>query len=215
MAETRNIREIVKYVRGLQTMRQKAYTVALIETATLARGEAIKIARTQFIGRNGRKLSSQLLDRIFSSIDTDPGKEYPTAYVGTYGIPYGRIHEYGGTIRPKKAKFLWIKQWEGVPGFLRRITPKEFFINMKKMPHVYGIIDQVAFYFGTKRKVKLRKGETFGQAHKRLGEFISLFILRKSVKMPERPYLRPAVKISVRGFSALATKRFAELVSKV
>jgi phage gpG-like protein len=207
MAETRNIREIVKYVRGLQTMRQKAYTVALIETATFARGAAIKIARTQFIGRNGRKLSGRLSNSIFNSFDIDPGKEYPTAYVGTQGIPYGAIHEYGGTIKPKKAKFLWIKQWEGVPGFLKRITPSEFVNKMKKEPDVYGIRDQVAFYFGTKRKVK--------QSKKSIGKFISLFILRKSVKMPERPYLRPAVEWAVTGFSGRVSKRFAELVSKL
>lgn len=203
MAKTRNLKELINYLRGLDDIYKKAHTLALIETVTLARGKALRNATKEFIGRNDRKLSGNLFKSIFSGYDfEDKSSDYPVGYIGTRGIPYGAIHEYGGVIRPVKAKNLWIKNYSGVPGMLKRMTPTEFFNAKKADPRSFRLIKSTAFFV---KKISIRSKKE---------KWIPLFFLVKKVKMPKRSYLRPAVNDASKGFGALARKRFAELVVK-
>lgn len=88
-------------------------------------------------------------------------------------LRYARIQEYGGTIKPKKAKFLAIplnavKTAAGVA----RFSPRE--AAAAGYPHTF-----------------VRSGVLFG---KQGDQVVPLFALRRSVTLPARPYMRPALE---------------------
>lgn len=91
--------------------------------------------------------------------------------VGTEGVPYARIHEFGGTIRPKNAQNLTIptdvnRRADGTP----KMSIQDVFATKKA--------------FIAKGVVFLKKGA---------GNIEPMFILKKSVTIPARPYIQPAL----------------------
>ena len=201
MARRKNIGEIVSYMKGLKSIQKKARVLAMIEIVEIARGEALKNARKKFIGRNNRKLSGNMFKSIFGGYEiTSNGVG---GYIGTKGIPYGAIHEYGGEIKPKNARNLWVKNWD-VPKVFKRMTPTEFVTNMLKKNSDFKIFkskagNQIAWY---NKKTKSKD------------VWIPLFFLKKSVQMPARPYLRPAVQVASKFYGDRYMKRFVELGGK-
>lgn len=99
------------------------------------------------------------------------------AMLRSQGTPYAAIHEFGGTIRPKKAKHLWIplNAMKTATG-ASRATPRELLSN----PQSLG-------YDGT----FTRKGIVFGKQKK---EIIPLFVLVDSVEIPARKYISRAMR---------------------
>lgn len=106
-------------------------------------------------------------------------------------IPGARIHELGGVIKPVKAKALTIP-FPGVKGFARDF--ENTFIAK-------GIIFQRLGKTKTGRR--RRRTTQFGF---KVGKFKfkgglqpirPLFILKKSVTIPARPYLRPALEATI------------------
>jgi hypothetical protein len=154
-----------------------------------------------------------LINSIFTTFDENdrPGG-MPRGFAGSRGLPYAAIHEFGsrglpgGVIRPVSAKFLWIKNWEVPPAF-RRLTPSEFYRRMKNFPDVYSISEsttgaRTAWYRGSSIRGK-----------ERYEKWIPLFFLVKRVRMPERPYVRPAINYVVRRYPLIAAKRiFREIL---
>lgn len=197
---SRSLQEIVAFMKSLKKISQKARAISMIELIEIARGEALKNARKQFIGRNDRKLSGRLFNSIFGGYKTTAnGIE---GYIGTKGIPYGGIHEYGGTIKPKNARNLWLKNWTGVPKELKRITPTEFFNLMKQDKSRFALFkskagNQIAWY---NKKTKTKS------------QWIPLFFLKKSVEIPSRPYLRPAIQVATKRYGSIYEKHFNHLV---
>lgn len=88
------------------------------------------------------------------------------------GAAYAKMQEYGGTVRPKKGRFLWIPIAGNVtPTGVPRVTPTEAierggFISWKRGP-----------VFFAKPLVKTRKGDT---TH----GLVPLFVLKTSVTIP-------------------------------
>ena len=129
------------------------------------------------------KLSGQVLrvrsGRLRSSIShrLEPIGQDLTARVGT-NVVYARIHEFGGTITPKRAANLAIptslaKTPAGVP----RYTARQLVAN----PGVGGFV------------------RTFFKHHKlygvtRSGKVRAAFILKKSLTIPQRSYMRTALR---------------------
>jgi phage gpG-like protein len=89
--------------------------------------------------------------------------------VGT-NLAYAAIHEFGGTIEPKNAKWLTIP-FEGVQGRARDYTDTFFRWKRGKEGQSLILFQNV-------------KG----------GEPIPLFVLVKKAEIPARPYLNPALK---------------------
>lgn len=96
--------------------------------------------------------------------------------VGVFGVPYARIHEKGGVIVPKTAKSLAIPIHSSVEG--------------KRAKNVPGLFRP--------------KGSDMLFQKQPNGDILALFVLRKSVTIPARPYLKPAIGI--------ARQRIIELV---
>lgn len=115
--------------------------------------------------RTGRLLNS-VTKKIDDSGDTITGE------VGTEGVPYASIHEFGGTIKPKNAKALTIpldgnRRNDGSP----IITISEVFNTKKAFVTRNGV-------------VLLKNGKTSVQP---------MFVFKKSVDIPARPYMAPAL----------------------
>ena len=88
-------------------------------------------------------------------------------------VSYARIHEEGGTIRPVNAKFLTIP-----------ISDKLFTgAGVQRYKSVRDVPDPLTF-------AQSRKGQPL-LLHEVTGEVF--YILKKQVKIPRRPYLKPAV----------------------
>lgn len=89
-------------------------------------------------------------------------------------LKYAAVQEFGATIRPKKARFLAIplraaKTASGVA----RFAPRQA---------------EAAGYTGT----FVSHGILFG---KQGGQAVPLFVLKRSVRIPARPYMRPALAV--------------------
>ncbi len=88
------------------------------------------------------------------------------------GLPYARIHEYGGTITPKHAQFLAIPVGDAKgPGGVQRFGPWQ--------------AESEGY------RTFVRKGIIFGSRGK--DDATPLFILRRSVTIPARPYFAPGI----------------------
>ncbi len=183
MATLVDIQDFIAYLRTLPRGFERSRGKALQQTSVLARNESLKNARGQFIGRNGRRLSGTLLNSIFSSIENEGTK--PVGFVvGVRNIPYGAIHEFGGKIEPVKAKKLWIPQYK----FAGKMTPREFIRSKRQQPGLFFLNDEVAGKWENPES----KARTL----------VPLFFLVDEVRIPERPYLRPAIEVATERFPA-------------
>ncbi len=140
MAMVREIRDMAQFFRDITGRVRKATARALVKTVNAASNKAKRNEKERFHGSADRPLTGNLLNAIFAGFQlagTGQNKTIGTGMVavrsnkGQAGTrPYGRIHEYGGTIRPRKAKFLWLPMFgpksTGDKGNFRDITPREF-----------------------------------------------------------------------------------------
>lgn len=183
---------------------RRAAAVALLETTVAAESQAKRGASKTFRGTRDRPKTGNLLNAIFSAFELGTGGKLAQGFVavrsnkGNAGTrPYGRIHEYGGTIVPVKAKNLWIPLFgpkTRLPGDLHNMTPRDF-MELKKNPrgHVGGI------------SAAILPGGVAGIAVKGKGlraKFTALFLLRKRVVIPARPYITPAIQAELPKYGA-------------
>ncbi len=184
----RNIDELVEYLTRSKNAVEIAYVRSLVGLLSIAEAKAKRNATKQFIGRNGRKLSGRLLNSIYTMVDFNRSDSLlPVGVLGTRGIPYGRIHEYGGEITPKKAKNLWVKQWGGRADKFRRLTPTEFIKLKKENPDEYKIF-------------RSKKNNLIAAYTPAADDVVPLFVLRQRVEIPKRPYLAPALQEALQEF---------------
>ena len=230
MAKTQNIRGLVNYIKTTKSAVFRGFSLAFLQAIEGARGEAIKNAKKNFTGRMGRKLSGRLINSIFAEVDV-PSKgsdKVPSGSLGTRGIPYGAIHEFGGGIDPVNAKHLWVKV--NHKGKFKRLTPTEFF-ELRKKEQLRGKARtrlKRKGLAGPDRKTgasrAFKKRKTFDVFESRKGNLIAaevthlktkvkvnpLFALKDHVDIPERPYIRPAIRKSFRNFREIASFRIAQ-----
>lgn len=212
-------KEFAAIIRKTNARVLKGHRIALLETGVLARKLAIINAKKQFKGDAsiGRKLTGQLLKSIKVKFDVK-NKAGGSAFLTVEGIPYGAIHEFGGIIKPKRAKHLWVKT--DYKGQFKRMTPTDFFKLRDK---------QRADNRGRPRQKRgFRRTRTFDIFTSRKGNLIAaqvdhlkttlkvrtLFALKKSVKIKARPYLVPAANLAGKAFVLKSKKRIKEQLEK-
>lgn len=107
---------------------------------------------------------------------SDIGEERnaPKVRVGT-NLPYAAIHEFGGVIRPKRSRFLTVPIGQNGRNVLRRG-------GLRSVPGV--------FFIKTKRG-GVMAARQYSKA--KAAALEPLAILVTEVRMPRRPYMRPAV----------------------
>lgn len=229
MAKVYELRQLGNALRALHGKVRKATTRALIKTVTRAERLAKRNTREVFKGTRDRPKKGLLMNAIFSGYETEgsgaklriaDGFVAVRSRKGEEGTkPYGRIHEFGGPIRAKKAKHLWIPLFGPKTRFpggydFSDMTPKKFFDEKKSDPagfHFWmvkaktggGYVAGVTYgaiakpRAGGQKRVVAMPGKSVGRVsfqktRVRL-KTVPLFALKKSVEMPKRPYVGPAV----------------------
>ena len=212
----RRLKGFVNYTKAIKTAHRKAHALTLIKVGQEAELQVKANIRQTFPapGRvKGRKMSGRLLNSVNAVFETRKGA-LPRGFIEVSGIPYGAIHEFGGTIKPKKAKHLWLKMYDGVPKNLHKLTPTQFIDrlrNQKKTDNpqveIFATDDRKMLIAGMVRNFKTRDDKV-----------TVLFVLRKRVKIPKRPYVKPGVDAALKKYRpSLLTqfkKAFAEMRGK-
>ena len=185
MATPLDIQGMAKFIQESSSAMDRALSLAQIVTIQKAQVLARQNAQVNFTGRNDRRLSGGIMNNLYAGYEQETGNRVPTAYLGVANIPYGAIHEFGsdglpgGVIRPVKAKKLWIPARANAG----RMTPGEFINLMRSQPSRYFITDHGAF---------LKEGED---------TLVPLFYRVDQVKIPARPYIRPALALAYQDFA--------------
>lgn len=213
-----DIREFRQILEKTRSRVIKGHGLALIETAQKARELAIKNAKKQFKGdpRIGRRLTGQLFKSIKVRFDRPTGVALPKAFLTVEGIPYGAAQEFGATITPKRAKNLWVKSDYNRP--FKRLTPTEFIKLRETQKRENRSRDRSDRSARVSYDIfKSKKGNLIAARVERLNKRAKvrpLFVLKKQVKLPERPYLRPAAEEAAKGFAEISRKRIREQFSR-
>jgi phage gpG-like protein len=199
MAQT--LQELLKSLREAEAGSDRAAKRALVEVTLRAEAQAKVNAKAQFTGRNGRTLTGALLNSIYSGFDFNDSTSL-TSFVGVRNIPYGRIHEFGGDITPKKANHLWVKN-HAVPRF-KRMTPREFMEQRLRAPEEFKL-------FESKRGTLVAwHVEPKGRGAR--ARVTALFFLLDKVRIPDRPYVTPAVEQAWDAFPLAFARQLAREV---
>lgn len=149
--------------RGAVRRLERAAKIARGEIMTALKRAASRVQRQAKINvRQKLNTTGKSTGALSRSIITKPNNSRLEVAVGPTAI-YGRIHELGGVIRPKRAKALAIPIGE-----------------TKGSPKDYGDMSVVTM------------GNRAYLAETGNGFIVRRFILKKSVRMPKRPYMRPA-----------------------
>lgn len=92
----------------------------------------------------------------------------PRVVVGS-NVKYARIHEFGGVIRAKRSKYLTIP--------LNR--------DAQKLITTHGSTRNIPGLFRVGNALAMKRGKR--------GKLVFLFALKRSVRIPKRPYIKPAL----------------------
>lgn len=194
MPTARNIFELAEYLKGIRSATEKAAAIAQLKMSVEIEKEAKDNFRKQF-GHTGSGyvLTGAMLNAIYSDLDFRAKGKIPDIIAGTRGIPYGAVHEFGGKIKPKNANHLWVKNYSHGIGRFKRMTPREFMEAKRDQPRNFRIFRNpntgklIAAYVEKLRDVKMKTTDAASKV-------VTLFSLKDEVTIPERPYIRPAVK---------------------
>lgn len=211
------------YIASLSEPILRSATLSLVKAINKAENHAKRNVTKTFKGSRDRPKTGQLTAAVFSGYEFKKG-ESPEGFVGVRSKkgaagtkPYGRIHEFGGIIKPRKAKYLWIPLFgsksPGMLGNFRNMTPRDF---VKKMKETRKAGETTFEHWGAKGRKKpqtlKKKRATFSIFRSMNNELIAwysertgsgrsarergfaLFLLRTRVIIPARPYIRPAVE---------------------
>jgi len=236
----RNIRQMVNYIKRVKNVYLAAHADTLVRITTDAQKRTIQNAKKQFPGRGGRKLSGNLFRGIKSGFEGDFRttkniRKLPRGFI-IASAPYSAIHEFGGGIDPVKAKNLWIRVMH--KGKFKRMSPTEFFDAQKrerlrgkarKSLASRGLNTDKRAKGGKRGVRKSQRDESFAilpskksgvtgvAAHmvrqRRGFKITPLFVLKKHVDIPARPYVAPAIRSALRFYSAKYTRSLAGLVA--
>lgn len=204
------IKDFKSLIRDSKGAVIKGHTIALIETGQEARRLALINIKNNFSqgdDKTGRKRTGGLTSHGNPNviIESSPS-QLPKVFLAMRGIPYAAIHEFGDTVTPNPPnKNLWVKIDYRTP--YRRLTPREF-INKKKTRVRQGAGAKSWSIFRSKKgNLIAAEVRTFKTVPARVRP---LFVLKKSVTIPDRPYLRPAAEEAGKKMAALSITRITE-----
>ena len=143
----RRLQAMAKELGSSSSTLQKAL---LFRIGTLVRGRAVQIATEKGVRDNG-----VLVNHIVYTIEQS--ENLGTVTIGTMGIPYARIHEYGGpiTAEMKRAMF-WSMRERGLlnrkkasKGFVKAgFFPERSYLRASLSESMTSIIDMIRGAYG-------------------------------------------------------------------
>jgi hypothetical protein len=214
MAKVLELSQIGTYLSTIRDATKRGAAIAMVEITNDAKNRAVKNSIKTFKGTTERPKTGFLTNSIYAGFDI-AGQDSIAGFVGVRA-KYGRIHELGGIITPKKAKNLWIPLFgpksRGKLSQFKTMTPSDFFNAMKNGKGR----DRFAI-FNSKRGNKIAafvENPRPGKGKKRKSIITPLFSLKKEVNMESRPYITPAVIEAYKRFPAALMIRIREQVLK-
>lgn len=147
------------------------------------------------------------LARSLRRTPASPEKLVAMSHVGR-GAPYAAAHEFGATIRPRRRKFLTVplsaaRMPAGATRQAARLVRGGR--GWQTASRVPGAADTGTFIYG--------KGDRkFIGVERKGGGVLPLYVLKKSVRIPERLGFRDSWRGRVREFDRTASKRLRELM---
>ena len=169
-----NADEVAEQLRAQLRGVQKQLRQQMMRALTTLEAEIVKNVRSAS-GLNVR--TGALLNSIGGSkkVTTQPDGSV-TGEIGSVGIPYAAIHEFGGTVKAKNKQYLAIPLPENRRPDGSPIVTTDALRALQKLG--------LAF---------IDKGVIFQKSSKEDQTPMPMFVLKKSVDIPARPYLRPAL----------------------
>jgi hypothetical protein len=210
MTTIMQMREFKQHLDSIHDGIERGTVIGLMEATNYGVAQAKLNAQRNFTGRHGYRKTGALLNSIYAEFETKgdspEGAIAVHAYKGRDGAdgetkPYGRIQEYGGTVEPVDAKWLWQPLWDSRPPIFRWLTPRQFIARMKGTPSQFGIVPthdgrgRIAAWFDR-------------------GDVVGLFLLRKKSIIPPRPYVTPAAEAAFKLLPGMVLKRIKEQQGK-
>jgi phage gpG-like protein len=175
-------REIAIYIDGVAKGIKPALRKSVRDSLVLLTKAVKDKLNNQVLHVNSGQLRRSIFFEMFSGEEI--GGRVGTQMGGTKDDKsYAAIHEFGGTIRPKKGKYLTIP-FDGVKGRIEDY-PWGFFLRSKKGNLIFAAPPGGGKHFRP-------------TAHDRAwADFTPLFLLKTSVNMPARPYMEPAFRENI------------------
>lgn len=173
---------LAQFAARLRALGTDGLARIVIRSAERTRARVLADTKLNLSGKVLRAPTGRLRNSAQATIDTGAQSVQIVAQVGgggVGGVPYAAIHEHGGTILPKRGRFLAIPMGPALKG------GKNGGANM--WPRDIPDLTFVSIRGGAQAMLVRRMGKG-----KRAG-FVPWFHLVRSVNMPARPYLRPAV----------------------
>lgn len=118
--------------------------------------------------------------RLRNSIVAIPNYSRGSVSFGV-GVVYGKIHELGGIVKPKNAKYLWIPtQANRTRAGVAKLLPKDVVGQ--------GFVRKNVFFMKDGKGIR------------------PMFVLKTEVKLPARYYMRDAVELLTRHIKTLVSR---------
>lgn len=169
-----NADEVAEEIRAQLKAMQKSISQQMRRALTTLEAEIVQNVRSKS-GLHVR--TGALLNSIGGSKKVTVNSDGSvTGQIGSVGIPYAAIHEFGGTVKAVNKQYLAIPTEENRRNDGSPIVTTDALRAMQKLG--LSFID---------------KGVIFQKTSKEDQTPIAMFILKKSVDIPARPYLRPAL----------------------
>lgn len=217
MAKTLEIKDLVRVIRRTRENTFKSLQLAILELSVKGEGLAKKNAARIFTGTTFRPKTGALLNAIFAGFQVNERNKTIEGFVGVRANkgrqgtkPYGRAHEFGAVITPKRAKWLWIPIRSSKTKNFENMTPSDFVQQMKRPGGEFTIIDGKS---GSGKVAVWNQAARFNKT-RQTSDLIALFALKKRVELPKRPFVTPAVQKVAKDVPALWLKRFKELENR-
>jgi phage gpG-like protein len=184
MAQTDlTIQDFLRLLRGetdtfRKSLQKFTFKLASNIAETADRNAERQFGKTQRTGAKGAPIAGSR-GNLQKSIMLEMVGVWPGVVAGGVGVPYAAIHEYGGEIEPVNAKWLTIPAAPSVVGKRAREFPDLKFVRFS--PTLAALV------FGESWGFRDQPGDDAED-----DEIPVAFWLKKLVRIPARPYLRPA-----------------------
>lgn len=210
--------EMARWIQSTRTPMRRGAMRAMLEATNYAYNKAKQYAmhlgalqgNAAKFNPSERTRTGRLVNSIIMGFDREAaeglyldraGVYKPVGWVGVAmptGKGYGAIHEYGGIIKPVKAKNLWIP----FSPLAKKLTPTQFMEMMRRKPRGAFIKDGMALMADG----PIIKGKK--------PSWQVVYLLLKEVRIPARPYVTPAVDEANKMLPDFLKKRVEEALAE-
>lgn len=202
------IGKIQQMLKKLTNNVKKANLRALARVGLIGEKTAKLNTRQNFPARaDGPTKTNKLMNSIFWDLRNIGGKE--TLVIGTRGVIYAKLQEFGyKNLKPKSARFLWLplKDKFRKGSKYKNLTPTEY-IQLKES-------DPSKHFFFKRGMYRSAYGDGAIAAKRtsnRKDGLRRLWLMKLSVTIPPRPYLRPAARIAAKQYPRIFNEEYKRL----